>query len=172
MPLPISHGLTGASIVAALHPDAARQRLPLLAGAFLANCADFDFALVWLTGDKSWHRGFTHSLPFAALLTLALLLLFGLPRARAALAYGLAYASHALLDFTFAKHGGGVELFWPFSDSRTRLNLLGLSEMPSRMSPLEILLSLLLELLIFSALFALVRTLRRRTRHSDKDDGR
>lgn len=172
MPLPVAHGLTGAALVAALHPEAARRRLPLLLGALLANCADLDFALVRLTHDRSWHRGFTHSIAFAAFVTLTLLLLLGRPRARAALAYGLAYASHALLDYALAKHGGGAELFWPFSETRLRLGLVGLSELPSRMRATELAACVLTELVIFSLLFAAVRlfTLRalRPPKESDK----
>ena len=52
MPLPFAHGLVGAGIVAALHPEPARRRFaPLIVGALLANCADVDFALVFLTHE-------------------------------------------------------------------------------------------------------------------------
>lgn len=156
MPLPFAHGLVGASVVAALHPRPARGHFaPLALGAFLANCADLDFALVALAHDRSYHRGFTHSLAFSLALLLAALALFGRARAREALAYGLAYASHALLDFSTTKLGGGVQLLWPFSAGRFGLGLVGLSELPSRLPPAVVLKSLLLELLIFAPVLAL-----------------
>ena len=134
MPLPFAHGLVGASVVAAVRPRPERFRYaPLVVGAMLANCADLDFGLVLLTHDRTFHRGFTHSLPFAFALLLVALAVFGRARAREALAYGLAYASHALLDYSTMKFGGGVELFWPFSSGRFGLGLVGLSELPSLM---------------------------------------
>ena len=162
MPLPFAHGLVGAGVVAALHPRPTRWRCaPLVFGALLANCADLDFALVLLTHDKSYHRGFTHSLAFALALCVTLLALLGRRRWREALAYGLAYASHAALDYSLMKFGGGVELFWPFSAERFGLGLVGLSELPSRVPPAEILKMSLLELLIFAPLFACVLLARR-----------
>ncbi|MCA1593205.1 MAG: metal-dependent hydrolase [Acidobacteria bacterium] len=123
MPLPIAHGLLGASIVAAVHPDAPftdgrRFRLPLMVGALLANCPDADFLLVWALHDRSWHRGFTHSLVFALVVSLLLLAYLGRSRTRAALAYGLAFTSHGVLDFITTKVGGGVKLLLPFSSQR------------------------------------------------------
>jgi membrane-bound metal-dependent hydrolase YbcI (DUF457 family) len=168
MPLPFAHGLVGAGMVAALHPRPLRYRFaPLLAGALLANCADLDFVLVALTHDRSYHRGFTHSLAFALALCAASFALFGRARAREALAYGLAYASHALLDYSTTKFGGGVELLWPFSAERFGLGLVGLSELPSRMPPAYVLKAVLLEVLIFAPLPAAVLLARRyfRARH-------
>src|ERR1051325_9125712 len=115
MPLPLAHGLVGASVVAALHPRPTRRRFaPLLAGALLANCADLDFTLVALAHDRSYRRGFTHSLAFALALCAASLVAFGRPRVREAPAYGLAHAAPAPLDYSTTKFGGGVELLWPF----------------------------------------------------------
>jgi membrane-bound metal-dependent hydrolase YbcI (DUF457 family) len=166
MPLPIAHGLTGAGVVAALHPSPAtrRYRLALLAGAFLANAADFDFALVWATGSGAWHRGFTHSFAFAAALGLVFVAAPGGGRRREGFGYGLAYASHAVLDWSLMKVGGGVELLWPFSGERLGLGLWGLSEVPSRLPPSQVVKALLVELLIFAPPLALVLWLRRRGR--------
>jgi inner membrane protein len=166
MPLPIAHGLTGAGLVAALHPAPAtrRYRLALLAGAFLANAPDFDFALVWASGSGAWHRGFTHSLAFAAALGLVFAAALGRGRRREAVGYGLAYASHGVLDWALMKLGGGVELLWPFSGERFGLGLWGLSEIPSRLPPSQVMKSLLVELLLFGPPFALVLWLRRRGR--------
>jgi membrane-bound metal-dependent hydrolase YbcI (DUF457 family) len=162
MPLPFAHGLVGAGLVAALHPRPARWRsAPLVFGALLANCADLDFALVALTHDRSYHRGFTHSLAFALALCVAMLALFGRARLREALAYGLAYASHSILDYSTTKLGGGVELLWPFSAERFGLGLVGLSELPSRMPRAYVLKAALFEIILFAPLLACVLLARR-----------
>ncbi|HEY8563548.1 MAG TPA: metal-dependent hydrolase [Pyrinomonadaceae bacterium] len=162
MPLPIAHGLLGASIVAAIHPNpSARSYLPLLAGVFLANAADFDFGFQVFLGLHGWHRGFTHSIGFALLVTLALAIWFGRNRLRVALAYGFAYASHCVLDFATTKQGGGVELFFPLTTERFRLRWFGLSEMPSRLPAIEILTAIGLEFLIFAPVFLIVLWFRR-----------
>lgn len=167
MPLPFAHGLVGAGVVAALHPRPKRRHFaPLLFGALLANCADLDFALVLLTHERSYHRGFTHSLAFAFAVCVAMLAAFGRARAREALAYGLAYASHALLDYSTTKFGGGVELFWPFSAERFGLGVVGLSELPSLMPRVAMLKAALLELLIFAPLLACVLLARRLLRRA------
>jgi len=157
MPLPIAHGLLGASIVAAIHPKPfVRFYLPLAIGAIFANAADFDFGFSVFFGLKQWHRGFTHSMFFALAVTAVLMIWRGRKDFREALAYGLAYASHCLLDFATTRRGNGVELFWPFSIERFGLRRLGLSEIPSQVSALEILTYVGLELLIFAPVFALV----------------
>src|SRR5687768_3868468 len=110
MPLPVAHGLLGASIVAALHqkPGRIRYSLSLLTGALLANAADLDFLLVAVLGSKTWHRGFTHSILFSLLICLLFLFVFRNAPIRNVLGYGLAYASHGLLDYLTSKTGGGV----------------------------------------------------------------
>lgn len=163
MPLPVAHGLVGASLVAASVPRAGRARywLPLAAGALLANAADLDFAAVVLFGSRGWHRGFTHSLVFAFVVALGLLCALGRRRARVALGLGLAYASHALLDFATTKEGGGVELFWPFNAERFGLRCWALSELPSRLPALEILKFLSLEFVLFAPPLLFLILLRR-----------
>lgn len=162
MPLPFAHGLVGASVVAALHPRPDRRRFaPLALGALLANCADLDFALVALARDRSYHRGFTHSLAFAFALCAVSVAVFGRARLREALAYGLAYASHVVLDYSTTKLGGGLELLWPFTPERFGLGLVGLSELPSGMPPGGVLRAALLELLIFAPVLACVLLVRR-----------
>lgn len=158
MPLPIAHGLLGASLVAALHPRPWRlHRLPLLAGALLANAADLDFILVFALGSRGWHRGFTHSLAFALAVCLIFVLSLGRRRVRAALAYGSAYASHAVLDYLTTLRGGGVELLWPFSPARLAFGRVGLSEVPSMMPPSGVLEFIAVELVLFTPLLLLVR---------------
>jgi inner membrane protein len=127
-----------------------RRALPLLFGALLANAADLDFVLVFALGSRAWHRGFTHSLVFALAVTLTLALSLGARRLREAAAYGLAFASHGVLDFLTSKDGGGVELLWPFAGERLRLGWWGLSEVPSRLPAAGVLRALAIEIALFA----------------------
>ncbi|HQU86870.1 MAG TPA: metal-dependent hydrolase [Pyrinomonadaceae bacterium] len=168
MPLPFAHGFLGASIVAAIHPKPfEKYYFPVLFGAFLANAADFDFALVFLFNSKEFHRGFTHSIFFAVLVIIIFLLILGWKKHREAVAYGLAFASHFILDFVTTKIGGGLELYFPFSKERFGLRWFGLSEVPSKMSVIEIFQTIGLEIIIFAPLFLLVFLLKRK-----KDEAR
>jgi membrane-bound metal-dependent hydrolase YbcI (DUF457 family) len=166
MPMPVAHGLLGASLVAAVLPRAHPRRyaLALAAGALLANAADLDFILVFLLHTRGWHRAFTHSFGFALLVWLVLFALLGRARARKAAAYGLAYASHAVLDYATTRFGGGVELLWPFSTERLALGLVGLSEIPSRVPPAGIVRYLFVEFVIFAPPFLALLLWRRRVR--------
>jgi inner membrane protein len=162
MPLPVAHGLLGASIVAAFHqkPTRIRYSMYLLAGALIANAADLDFLLVAGLKSKTWHRGFTHSIVFALLICLLCLLILRNEQFRNALVFGLAFTSHGLLDYLTSKNGGGVELLWPFSTAKFNLGWWGLSEVPSRMTWLEILDALAVEAALFSLLFLATLLLR------------
>jgi membrane-bound metal-dependent hydrolase YbcI (DUF457 family) len=120
MPLPIAHGLIGASIVAAMLPDASplRNRKPLLFGAAVASCPDLDYFF-----GTSSHRGITHSIIFAAILSLVCFAFWKAANIRAAIGLAGAAFSHALLDFATTKTMPGVELLWPFSTRRFGLGL-------------------------------------------------
>ena len=163
MPMPVAHSLVGAGLVAAVLPRAGRARywVWLAAGAALANAADLDFILSFALRSRGWHRGFTHSLAFALVVCVCFLLALGRARAREAAAYGLAYASHALLDFATTVRGGGVELFWPFTSERFGLRWWGLSEIPSRLPAAEVLKFLSLEFLLFAPPLLFLILLRR-----------
>ena len=161
--MPVAHSLVGAGLVAAVLPRAGAVRywVPLAVGAVLANAADLDLFLVLLFRSRAWHRGFTHSLVFALAVFLCLLVALGRRRARAAAAFGLAFVSHALLDFATTKDGGGLELFWPFSAERLGLRWWGLSELPSHLPPAEILKALSLEFVLFAPPLLFLILLRR-----------
>ena len=162
MPLPVAHGLLGASIVAASHPQQAnRYFMPLFAGAFLANVADLDFFLVFTLHSRDWHRGFSHSIMLALVVCLIAVLSLGRRHIREAIAYGLAFASHGILDYVTTKEGGGVELLWPFSAERFVFGWVGLSEWPSRLPALEIVKSLIVEFTLFTPVLMLVIGLRK-----------
>jgi inner membrane protein len=124
MPTAFAHGLVGASLAIAVPTAGSRWRL----AAGLATAAilpDLDIVGFWLGVPYEHvlgHRGFSHSLPFAALLgVLAPIVLHrdvrGLARLRYTLLYALATASHGLLD-AFTAGGLGVGLWIPFSDER------------------------------------------------------
>jgi len=121
MPLPIAHGIIGASIVAAMLPDASPMRnwRPLLLGAAIATCVDLDYFL-----RTSQHRGFTHSLLFAAILSLICFAIWGRANIRWAIGFAGAAFSHGLLDFATTKTMPGVQLLWPVSERRFGLGLL------------------------------------------------
>ena len=161
MPLPVAHSLVGAGLVAAVLPRRPRYWVWLAAGAVLANAADLDFILVFLFRSRAWHRGFSHSLAFALAVFVCFLLALGRARAREAMALGLAYASHALLDFATTVETRGVELLWPFSAERFGLRWWGLSETPSRLPVAEILKWLSLEFLLFAPPLLFLILLRR-----------
>jgi inner membrane protein len=163
MPTPVAHGLVGAGLVAAVLPRAGRPRywVPLAVGAVIANAADFDFLLVFVFRSRAWHRGFTHSLVFALAVFLCFLFALGRRRGREAVAYGLAFASHSVLDFATTRESGGLELLWPFAVDRLGLRWWGLSETPSRLPPAEILKALSLEFVLFAPPLLFLILLRR-----------
>jgi membrane-bound metal-dependent hydrolase YbcI (DUF457 family) len=124
MPLPIAHGLLGASVVAALRPSSEPHRGKiLLVGALLAISPDFDYVLNWLRIPYGgWHHGFTHSIPFALVMGLVMIAVFRDWKLRSYLVFTLTYVSHTLLDFMFTE-SRGVALWWPFTNHRYKLRL-------------------------------------------------
>ncbi len=170
MPLPIAHGLVGASVVAALYPtrpEANRFFVPLLVGGFLANCPDLDFFLVWTLHSGAWHRAFTHSIFFAAVVSLVALALLGRSRVREAIVYGLAFMSHGVLDYLTTKEAGGVQLLWPASTERLKLGAVGIIEVPSRFTVAELMTAFSVELALFTPLLIAVLFIRRYGRGKD-----
>lgn len=128
MPLPVAHGLVGASIVAAMSSrDSARLEWSALSvGAVLAICPDFDvFFLVVLGMGSSWHGGFSHSIAFATLVGLVVPWAVGVSPLTNNLRFVAATASHGILDALTGKElHAGEELLWPFCTHRFRLGLL------------------------------------------------
>lgn len=165
MPLPIAHGLLGASIVAATLPDAspARNWKQLLLGAGLATCPDLDYVLA-----TSQHRGFTHSLIFASIIGIVFFTVWGAVNIRLAISCAAAVLSHALLDFTTTKAMPGVELLWPLSTRRFGLGLIdyyvitGIDPVYflTRDVATDLLKAAKIELLIFVPVFLLVLAIR------------
>ena len=164
MPLPVAHALVGAGVVAAMQHEWSSRRTysQMLIGALLANAADLDFLLVYALGSKTWHRAFTHSLVFSLFVFGLLVLWLGRQKLKTAAAFGIAFGSHAVLDFVTTKGGSGIELFWPFSEKRVMLGWWGLSEWPSRMTASQIIQALALEFVLFAPLLLIIMFLRRR----------
>jgi membrane-bound metal-dependent hydrolase YbcI (DUF457 family) len=165
MPLPIAHGLIGASIVAAMLPDASplRNWKPLLAGAAIATCPDFDYFF-----QTDSHRGITHSLSFALIIGLICLALWGAANIRMAIGYAGAALSHGLLDYATTKTMPGVELFWPVSTRRYGLGLIDYYQLTG-VDPVlflyqdvmrDLMKMALIELLIFVPVFLFVLSIR------------
>ena len=123
MPSAFTHAAVGLALAPAFWRPGVPRRLWLL-GALAATAPDLDVIGLRLGVDYAstlGHRGFSHSLVFAALLAAALLPLVragpSFPARRAWLYLFLAVASHGLLDM--ATDGGrGVALLEPFSAAR------------------------------------------------------
>ncbi len=163
MPLPLAHGLVGASVVAAICPQPITRHYfaLLLIGALLANCPDLDFFLVVALRSRSWHRGFSHSFALAFVISSLFFVFSGNRHIKETIACSLAFASHGILDYITTKEGGGVELLWPFNSERLALGWFGLSELPSRLSATEILKALVLECAIFAPILLAVLLVRK-----------
>jgi membrane-bound metal-dependent hydrolase YbcI (DUF457 family) len=124
MPLPLAHGLIGASVAAAIDrsPESIDWR-KLLVAALLGVFPDFDYALNWLRiSGGGWHHGFTHSIFFAVFLGVITGIIFKEKTARGFIVFAAAAASHTLLDFLITE-SQGVALWWPLTDHRYKLLL-------------------------------------------------
>lgn len=124
MPLPVAHGLVGATVGVALNKPSQSLRWKLvLIGAFLGISPDFDYALNWLRiSGGGWHHGFTHSILFAFVLGLSMAIILGERTVWSIFLFVAATASHTLLDFMMTE-SRGVALWWPFTNQRYRLRL-------------------------------------------------
>ena len=126
MPLPIAHGMVGICVMAAFAPERRPGRAwPLwAAGGLLGVLPDVDHLLtIWRWMGRDWHHGFAHSLLFAAAAGGVGALFARRRRLRVWFGFGLAGASHPLLDYLFTE-SRGVDLFWPFSATHHRLGLM------------------------------------------------
>ena len=100
-----------------------RHYLPRLGVLILlANAADLDLFLPPGFPNNALHRGFTHSLTVAILVSLALSCIWRIAAGfwRSAILYFMAYGSHLLIDFFtgtkigWTNTGFGMPLFWPW----------------------------------------------------------
>ncbi len=101
---------------ASAKPLKVSPNIPLL--LVLSLLPDVDIIFSNLTGLEL-HRGFTHSLVFAAIVFIPFFVLYG----KRAVPYFLALVSHAFIgDFLI---GGQLQLFWPFTTATFGLHELG-----------------------------------------------
>lgn len=96
--------------------------LPLGVLVLLANAPDLDLFLPPGFPNNALHRGFTHSVTLAILVSLALSCVWRIAPGfwRSAILYFTAYGSHLLIDFFtgtkigWTNSGFGMPLFWPW----------------------------------------------------------
>jgi membrane-bound metal-dependent hydrolase YbcI (DUF457 family) len=177
MPLPIAHALVGATAVTALRTfSPSAHWKPILIGAFLGICPDFDYALNWFRiSGGGWHHGFTHSIPFALLLGLIIAIVSREWSARSFVVFSAAAVSHTLLDFLITE-SHGVALWWPFTDHRYKLRLpnpieYNWSNSSMWQAGLDLLRISLFELMIFAPVFLMVAFVRKAIeRHNLADE--
>lgn len=161
MPLPIAHGLAGASIIALVHPKGdVKNWKPLLLGFVLANCPDLDLGFQFLFGGRGFHRGFTHSIFFAFLVGVAIFVWFRREHWRIPLAYSSAFLSHTILDFVSA-NSGAVRILMPFSNKPYGLGAISFSELSRGFLISDMLYFSAIEALIFIPLFLIALFVRR-----------
>jgi inner membrane protein len=123
VPSVLGHGAAALALTTALRPKDAPTRL-FVAAAFCSVFPDADvvaFAFGIPYSHPLGHRGFSHSIAFAAVVALALtFLLFregAVRRAHAFLVLFLSGVSHGLLD-AMTNGGLGIAFFAPFSNHR------------------------------------------------------
>jgi inner membrane protein len=124
MPSIFTHAAVALGIGACFYPNIPKQALAV--GAACAVIRDLDvlgFSFGIHYGDFLGHRGFTHSLLFAAIVSISASLLFAGGNTRTSSIFllwaylFLATASHGFLDAT-TDGGLGVAFFSPFSNER------------------------------------------------------
>jgi inner membrane protein len=171
MPLPVAHALVGATIAVAVLPREMPRRLRAIAlAAALAVAPDLDFSAPWLLDlEHDWHRGFTHSVFFALIVTALIHAYYKAARWRETLSAGLALLSHGLLDSVTTASDRGVALLWPFSSQRISLGwfpidgyFIGNDALYDNV--LRMFLELAQELIIFLPFLLLALLVRRRAR--------
>jgi len=123
--LPVAHGLLAATCVAAMRGSDRKHSgsTQLWFAAALGISPDFDYAINYLkVFGQGWHHGFTHSLLFSCCAGIAIGLCLRPFRWKPALIYSWAILSHPLLDYCFTE-SRGIELLWPFTSKRCRLQI-------------------------------------------------
>lgn len=163
MPLPVAHGLLGATVVVALQPSTAFNLSwkELLLAVLLGICPDFDYALNLIPSlGGVWHHGFTHSFVFAFVLGISISLVRGQFIFNKMMVYSRAVVSDPLLDYLFTE-SLGVELFWPFSNVRLKLQIPNLIDYSLRTTSgwetlIDLFKIILIELIIFAPILLIV----------------
>lgn len=156
MPLPIAHGLVGASIVALVHPNAnLKNWKPLLIAFILANCADLDFGFSIMFGWQGFHRGLTHSFLFAFIVACVIFIFLRRLNWKIPLAYSVAFLSHTILDYLSSKRGG-VRLLTPFDNTSYGFGQISFSELSRGIILQDIIYFSIIEMAVFTPIFIIV----------------
>ena len=120
MPTILTHAVVPLAIAVAAGPARIPPRLAV-AGAVLAMLPDADvigFGFGVDYADTWGHRGATHAIALAVLVTGALAMVWREARKPLAFAFlAFAMASHGLLD-SLTDGGLGIALWWPFDNAR------------------------------------------------------
>lgn len=129
MPLPVAHGIVGASVLLAARES--KDKMPLgqmlLLGVALGILPDADLVFVWLLDwGTTAHGALTHSIFFAVCVGVAVTWWQKAGRdwrLREVLKFSSAVLTHGMLDMLVRKDFGGAALYWPFSDEKLRFGL-------------------------------------------------
>ena len=149
MPTPLGHSLAGLAVHLGRGDTASPRRFAYALGLVaLANLPDIDFLPGYLGGNpRAYHWGPTHSLTATLLVGIVVGIAAWKAGERAGhgfLLASLAYGSHILLDMLIGQNevvSGGLQLFWPFSDSRHMLPWSVFLSAPPGLEPLATLFS-------------------------------
>lgn len=161
MPLPIAHGIVGASVLLAVREPNGNLSMwqTLILGAALGILPDADLAFVWiLDWGVAAHGALTHSILFAICMGMALAAWRSERRVwqmREGLMFTGAVLTHGVLDMLVRKDFGGAALYWPFSDEKLRFGLFDYFAFYPGSEPLETVLWRALQISAYEAvLFA------------------
>ena len=122
MPTIFTHALVPLALGLGAGTKAVPPRL-VLAGMAVAVVPDLDVLALQFGaqyGSQFGHRGFTHSIAFAAVVACCGMALHARLGVRMSRAFGFLLAacvSHGLLD-AFTNGGSGIAFLWPFSEQR------------------------------------------------------
>ncbi len=122
MPTVFTHAVVPLALGLGAGAGLVSRRL-IFAGMAVAVIPDLDVIAIQLGmpyGSQFGHRGFTHSLAFAAVVACACMALRSHLRAGAAQVFWFLFAacaSHGVLD-AFTNGGSGIAFLWPFSTER------------------------------------------------------
>lgn len=126
MPSPLLHFAAGAGICQVDRPAFQQAKLRLIVPVMLASVLpDFDVLPGFAIGDPNrFHGGCTHSLGFAALAAIIVMLVSGTMRYRVAFWVFASWSTHCLLDAMTAdgRPPYGVPLFWPITTKSFHLS--------------------------------------------------
>lgn len=187
---PVAHTFAAYAALITAKPDLItdphKDRIAWGTAFVVGNLADADFAVAYFSANPILqHHYFSHSIPFALLLTIvsiAGLKLLRYPHAlKTGALFGMLYATHLLIDY-FTDDGSapfGIPLLWPFTNHHFWSSPIiifyathrgGWNELLSRNNVIGVLIEIAVLLPIVGlARFRAHRELARRTNHQDAE---